>query len=396
MNLKKYNNEVTHRTIGTIIYEATNTDNKIKLDAAYQRDVVWSDEKKGAFINSVMKNITPNNLIINKNEDGTKECIDGKQRITSLILFKNNKIYTEIDDKKYFYDKIPMIYRTDDSYQTLDQRDRNIFLDRKIPFVEYDELTYDECKDIFHRLQNGMVLKEGEMIPSMFNKLDICQEFNIFCRKKESIMGNFLSDISRKQHVQIITEIMYMINKKKLGLPIKKPKRSTFIKSIDSVVKLKKYIKKIDNLIDICFGSKLFGHTSIKILKLSKYIYMTIIYLIDDKYHINEIEDNEFVKFRSVIRKVYRITKKNIIRKNGMTKIKKIRKLYNVEYRYIFKKNGNITDYSDSDSDSDDSCDDSDDSCDDSDDSDDEYIIKKNIIIVNDKSKNNKARVSKK
>ena len=100
-----------------------------------------------------------------------------------------------------------------------------------------------------------------------------------------------------------------MINKKKLELPINKTKRNTFIKSINSVAKVKKYIKQIDNLIDVCFGSNLFGHTSIKILKPSKYIFMTIIYLINEKYYADRITDNDFVRFRSVIRKVHHVTK---------------------------------------------------------------------------------------
>ena len=151
----KYNATVTYKTVDTIIKETSN--GGINLNAAYQREVIWDPKKMGGFINSVLKGIVPNNLIFSTQKVGDDMeivCVDGKQRMTSLIMFKNNEISTKLDGDKnlYWFDEIPEEYDGDEGCKVLSKPDRFTFLNRNIPLVQYNNLDYVDQIDIFRRI----------------------------------------------------------------------------------------------------------------------------------------------------------------------------------------------------------------------------------------------------
>src|SRR5947209_164139 len=87
----EYTNSQEHKSVSTLITEFNNK--QINLDAPYQRGIIWAEKEQSAFINSVLKNIICNNIILNLDTSKDKYvCLDGKQRLTSLINFKRNKI----------------------------------------------------------------------------------------------------------------------------------------------------------------------------------------------------------------------------------------------------------------------------------------------------------------
>ena len=67
------------------------TDKSLDLDAEYQIDEVWSNEKKTRLIQSILGGVTIPSVIINEKDD-KKVVIDGKQRISACRDFKSNII----------------------------------------------------------------------------------------------------------------------------------------------------------------------------------------------------------------------------------------------------------------------------------------------------------------
>ena len=85
--------EYTHdSTVHTIEYILNDIEmKKTELNPKYQRKIVWDDDKQSNFIHSVFTGIVPNPIVFNIDKNRKSVCIDGKQRCTSLIRFKNNR-----------------------------------------------------------------------------------------------------------------------------------------------------------------------------------------------------------------------------------------------------------------------------------------------------------------
>ena len=193
------------------------------------------------FMESVLKGITPNNLIFNIDKDGNIICLDGKQRISSLVKFKNNEIPATLSKEDtdgtkqekieyVYYSKIPNEHKNDEKCRVLEQKERNDFNNAKIPTVTYKNLAYEEQVDIFYRIQHGMVLSPGEKISSLFTSDNVTKYFNEYCKQKEDLFKKFVGYNDRKEQNIKIAYIMYMTSKNTPKIPNKKD-RETYIKS---------------------------------------------------------------------------------------------------------------------------------------------------------------------
>ena len=65
----------------------------INFNAIYQRGTIWKYQQKALFIDSILKGIIPNNIIVNSKIGKTDIdiCIDGKQRLQTLFDFIDKK-----------------------------------------------------------------------------------------------------------------------------------------------------------------------------------------------------------------------------------------------------------------------------------------------------------------
>src|ERR1700744_3822370 len=78
----------------------------INLDPPHQRGEVWTEEEQMCCIESIIKGIIINPIIMNWNtNDATRTCIDGKQRCTSIMKFMSNQIPYKVSntDEYYFF-----------------------------------------------------------------------------------------------------------------------------------------------------------------------------------------------------------------------------------------------------------------------------------------------------
>ncbi|KAI0667568.1 hypothetical protein C8Q78DRAFT_1105555 [Trametes maxima] len=123
-------------------------ENTIQLDPEYQRDVVWTESKQVGLIDSLLRNfyIPPVIFAVKTHDDGseTRTCIDGKQRLTSIQLATN---------KKYYYRPFD-----DEKRAVLPKPLHLAFANKQIVCVEYEDLTDDQEREIFQRVQLGVAL----------------------------------------------------------------------------------------------------------------------------------------------------------------------------------------------------------------------------------------------
>jgi hypothetical protein len=154
----RYNN--TSQSIDWI-YRSIST-KLLRLDAKYQRSVVWTSEARSILVGSLFEGYPVPNIIISIREDGVYVCIDGKQRCTAIFEVLSGIIPMIIPDTNtaYFWDEISneIIYKKyecvlmDNLMKT--QLSGQVHIDVRI----YTDLVKDDELDFFSRLQRGMPL----------------------------------------------------------------------------------------------------------------------------------------------------------------------------------------------------------------------------------------------
>jgi uncharacterized protein with ParB-like and HNH nuclease domain len=88
---------------------------RIDLDADYQREKIWSREDQEKLLDSIVKNIDIPKIYLARVKDSENfdfECIDGKQRMTTLLNFfkpeqtRENPLTVTIAEERYSYKRL--------------------------------------------------------------------------------------------------------------------------------------------------------------------------------------------------------------------------------------------------------------------------------------------------
>src|SRR5262245_12726384 len=135
---------------------------RIDLDADYQRETVWSREDQERLIDSIIQNIDIPKLYLARvqgDENFDFECIDGKQRMATLLNFfkpepNEAPLTVRIAGEKYSYKRLkkelPALAKKIEDYE--------------LTFVIYQDLDEQFVREIFRRLQLGIRLNAGELL----------------------------------------------------------------------------------------------------------------------------------------------------------------------------------------------------------------------------------------
>lgn len=79
-----------------------------------QRDLVWTNEQKQSLILTLLKDQRINPFVVVQNFNKIKgqqkylwEVIDGKQRLTTIFDFLDNKFFIDLKNEEYFFKDLP-------------------------------------------------------------------------------------------------------------------------------------------------------------------------------------------------------------------------------------------------------------------------------------------------
>lgn len=173
----------------------------INLCPPYQRGVIWEEKCKKLFINSILIGIVPNNLIFNiDHEQENWICIDGKQRLTSIVDFIGNKFPILWNGKLRYYSEGDSILSKNDRYK---------FDEREMFIVKYSNLSYKDQLMIFSRIQNGKPMSAGEKILCYFVLEEDLKIYVQFCEQVYKRIEKFMRQTKfRKAHYVFIGKLM--------------------------------------------------------------------------------------------------------------------------------------------------------------------------------------------
>ena len=162
--------------------------NKLILNPDYQRGVVWSDDRMVTFIESIMCNYYFPPIILNLNS-GVYICIDGKQRITSVLRFLKDEIVHESGDLRI-------------RFSGLNDHNKEIFLNRQFQVCLYTDLDYANEVNIFRRVQNGVPMSKMEIVRS-YNP-ELMNYINDKIKNYDTLWNIYNIDVSRDRKMNYV------------------------------------------------------------------------------------------------------------------------------------------------------------------------------------------------
>lgn len=136
---------------------------RIDIDADYQREKIWSTEQHEKLLDSIIRDIDIPKIYLVKVKDSDQfayECIDGKQRMTTLLKFfkpepeEKLPLKIRILQEKYTYKELkrehPKFAKKIEDYE--------------LSFCIYESIDDMHVREIFRRLQLGIRLNSGELL----------------------------------------------------------------------------------------------------------------------------------------------------------------------------------------------------------------------------------------
>lgn len=147
----------------------------IDLEAEYQRDVVWTESRQEGLIDSLFQNyfIPPVLFSVSMDVNGAEKriCMDGKQRLSSIMKFMSGQIPWRPKagpgkGKRYWW-VLQKRTTKKSKDQELPPLERNLFNRKQIVCAEFDNLTEEQQRDIFQRVQLGMALSAAEKLQAL-------------------------------------------------------------------------------------------------------------------------------------------------------------------------------------------------------------------------------------
>jgi hypothetical protein len=116
-----------------------------------QRDFCWTIEQKRELINSIIKGIDIQvfSIIISENEDKSVvyKVIDGKQRLSTMIDFINDKFSIILCGQEYFYSELPNDdIKHEDIRNSIKYTIDNFYIHFNQTYEYWDDLISDDDK----------------------------------------------------------------------------------------------------------------------------------------------------------------------------------------------------------------------------------------------------------
>jgi len=172
----------------------------------FQREYVWSKKQQQAYLESLSKCLPLFGPVINIDTDSGKQWImDGQNRLMTIFKFMKDEITFENETKEIVkYSELP------------DNVQRKI-KNTKVSYTETRDWTQEQCQEFFMIIQEGVKLKDGEMIHAKPNNpltegiLRIHESTTLSSAAKDGGIGLSALHIKRYGHYEIIGTIIHMI-----------------------------------------------------------------------------------------------------------------------------------------------------------------------------------------
>jgi hypothetical protein len=147
------------RTASDVIRRIKNQ--RFVLDPDFQRGFVWDRDKQSRLIESILLRIPLPVFYVAEDNEGRLIVVDGRQRLTTLLHFLDNRLALQLSDRPELDGK---------RFNALDVRLQNRVEDCQLLFYIIDRSVPERARlDIFERVNGGEVLTRQQMRNAIYN-----------------------------------------------------------------------------------------------------------------------------------------------------------------------------------------------------------------------------------
>lgn len=147
----------------------------------YQRNFVWSDKYRTAFIESILLGLPIPFMFFGNCENGNYEIIDGAQRVQTLVAF--------VDNNFSLYELAKLESLNGFSFSDLSEPQKKKFLNKSMRVIILEEDTSDDIRqDLFHRINtcgvkaNESEIRRGSYVGKLTNFINECSKNTKFIK----------------------------------------------------------------------------------------------------------------------------------------------------------------------------------------------------------------------
>lgn len=177
----------------------------------FQRDKVWGLKQKMELVESILMGIPIPVIYLFEMKNGTKQVVDGRQRITAILDFLNNQF--ALKDLK-------ILHNLKGYFKDLDPKLQGVFEDYQLFFYIIQPPTPERVKyDIFDRVnRGGTKLNSQEMRNALYKGIttDLIKEIAESKAFQTVTDGGIKSQRMRDQYVVLRTIAFYLYYTKQL------------------------------------------------------------------------------------------------------------------------------------------------------------------------------------
>jgi len=167
---------------------------KVNYDNAVQRNLVWGIEKKSLLIHSMIYGYAIPAMYFTRDGDGVYDSLDGKQRSNAISGFLHDEFALSADtpavvDENGCVEDVSGMY-----FSQLPEWIQDKIKDYNLTIYYYEDMTEQEIREFFCRLNNGKPLSAIELTRANVPSLTIFQQL-----AKHSAIQFVVSEAGRKR-----------------------------------------------------------------------------------------------------------------------------------------------------------------------------------------------------
>ncbi len=149
---------------------------RVNFDNAVQRSLVWDNDKKSLLIHSMGYGYAIPAMYFTRDEEGVYDSLDGKQRSNAIFEFLHDEFPLSVDtppivDEEGHSEDITGMY-----FSQLPEWAQDRIRDYNLTIYYYEDMTEQEVREFFRRLNNGKPLTAIELTRANVPSLPIFQK----------------------------------------------------------------------------------------------------------------------------------------------------------------------------------------------------------------------------